>query len=106
MMCQFIWLIVAILVFLFISRFNFLPILIVSCRYAYPWWKEKVIDSVQKRKDGLCPLTPEETVLALKALGIDQNLQIYIAAGEIFGGQRRMDSILSSYPNLVFSLTN
>ncbi|CAA6672464.1 unnamed protein product [Spirodela intermedia] len=70
-------------------------------RYAYPWWKEKVIDSVQKRKDGLCPLTPEETALALRALGIDGNLQIYIAAGEIYGGRRRMESLLSSYPNLV-----
>ncbi|ONM55859.1 O-fucosyltransferase family protein [Zea mays] len=30
-------------------------------RYAYLWWKEKVIDSYLKRKDGLCPLTPELT---------------------------------------------
>ncbi|KAG6509579.1 hypothetical protein ZIOFF_027579 [Zingiber officinale] len=35
-------------------------------RYAYPWWKEKVIDSDMKRKDGLCPLTPEETTLVKK----------------------------------------
>ncbi|KAL5654772.1 hypothetical protein ACJX0J_034091, partial [Zea mays] len=28
-------------------------------QYAYPWWKEKVIDSDLKRKDGLCPLTHE-----------------------------------------------
>jgi hypothetical protein len=28
-------------------------------RHDYPWWKEKVIDSDLKRKDGLCPLTPE-----------------------------------------------
>ncbi|KAL3675927.1 hypothetical protein R1sor_025875 [Riccia sorocarpa] len=40
-------------------------------RYAYPWWKEKVIVSEQKRKDGLCPLTPEETALILRALGYD-----------------------------------
>ncbi|ONM55911.1 O-fucosyltransferase family protein [Zea mays] len=32
-----------------------------GARYAYLWWKEKVIDSYLKRKDGLCPLTPELT---------------------------------------------
>ncbi|XP_073015253.1 rhamnogalacturonan I rhamnosyltransferase 1-like [Primulina eburnea] len=70
-------------------------------RYEYPWWKEKIIDSDLKRKDGLCPLTPEETTLTLRALDIDHNSQIYIAAGEIYGGQRRLHSLESSYPNLV-----
>ncbi|KAG5234035.1 O-fucosyltransferase [Salix suchowensis] len=56
-------------------------------RYAYPWWKEKIINSDLKRKDGLCPLTPEETV--------------YIAAGEIYGGEKRMSSLASAYPKLV-----
>ncbi|KAG4914747.1 hypothetical protein JHK87_052304 [Glycine soja] len=70
-------------------------------RYAYPWWKEKVINSELKRQDGLCPLTPEETTLILTALGIDQNIQIYIAAGEIYGGPRRMASLQAAFPNLV-----
>ncbi|RLN35602.1 uncharacterized protein C2845_PM03G00730 [Panicum miliaceum] len=70
-------------------------------RYAYPWWKEKVIDSDAKRKDGLCPLTPEETALVLQALGIDRSYQIYIAAGEIYGGERRMAALTSAYPNVV-----
>lgn len=74
-------------------------------RYAYPWWKEKRIDSVQKRKDGLCPLTPEETALTLRALGIDHNIQIYIAAGEIYGGERRMASLTKAYPRLVSNLS-
>jgi len=69
-------------------------------RYAYPWWKEKVINSFVKRKDGLCPLTPEEIALVLRALDIDQNMQIYIAAGEIYGGKRRMASLTSAYPNV------
>ncbi|XP_057804999.1 rhamnogalacturonan I rhamnosyltransferase 1-like [Salvia miltiorrhiza] len=71
-----------------------------SMRYAYPWWKEKVIDSDFKRKEGLCPLTPEETALVLRALDIDPTIQIYIAAGEIYGGKRRLSTLLSSYPNL------
>ncbi|CAN4086219.1 unnamed protein product [Withania somnifera] len=70
-------------------------------RYAYPWWKEKIINSDLKRRDGLCPLTPEETALTLKALDIDSSIQVYIAAGEIYGGQRRMASLAAAYPNLV-----
>ncbi|KAE8811961.1 hypothetical protein D1007_11187 [Hordeum vulgare] len=70
-------------------------------RYAYPWWKEKVIDSYVKRKDGFCPLTPEEIALVLRALEIDRSMQIYIAAGEIYGGKRRMASLTSAYPNVV-----
>ncbi|CAA2968937.1 Hypothetical predicted protein [Olea europaea subsp. europaea] len=70
-------------------------------RYAYPWWKEKIINSDLKRKDGLCPLTPEETALTLRALDIDHNIQVYIAAGEIYGGKRRMASLRAAYPNVV-----
>ncbi|CAM6087273.1 unnamed protein product [Calypogeia fissa] len=70
-------------------------------RYAYPWWKEKVIQSAQKRRDGLCPLTPEETALVLRALGYERDTQIYIAAGEIYGGDRRMASLYEAFPNVV-----
>ncbi|XP_009776643.1 rhamnogalacturonan I rhamnosyltransferase 1-like [Nicotiana tabacum] len=70
-------------------------------RYAYPWWKEKIINSDLKRRDGLCPLTPEETALTLRALDIDPSIQVYIAAGEIYGGTRRMASLTAAYPNLV-----
>ncbi|THU58053.1 hypothetical protein C4D60_Mb03t10100 [Musa balbisiana] len=70
-------------------------------RYAYPWWKEKVIDSDMKRRDGLCPLTPEETTLVLRALDVDRSIQIYIAAGEIYGGERRMAALSTTYPKVV-----
>ena len=70
-------------------------------RYAYPWWKEKIINSDLKRKDGLCPLTPEETALTLKALDIDQNIQNYTTAGKIYSGERRMASLAKEYPKLV-----
>ncbi|KAF2294821.1 hypothetical protein GH714_020253 [Hevea brasiliensis] len=62
---------------------------------------KKIINSDLKRKDGLCPLTPEETALTLRALDIDPNIQIYIAAGEIYGGERRMASLAAAYPKLV-----
>ncbi|XP_042963319.1 rhamnogalacturonan I rhamnosyltransferase 1-like [Carya illinoinensis] len=70
-------------------------------RYAYPWWKEKIINSELKRKDGLCPLTLEETALNLRALEIDPSFEIYIAAGEIYGGERRMAILANAYPKLV-----
>ncbi|KAK8710768.1 hypothetical protein V6N13_146078 [Hibiscus sabdariffa] len=70
-------------------------------RYAYPWWKEKIINSDLKRKDGLCPLTPEETTFILRALDIDNSYQIYIAAGEIYGGKRRLADLAAAYPKLV-----
>ncbi|XP_076883355.1 rhamnogalacturonan I rhamnosyltransferase 1-like [Bidens hawaiensis] len=70
-------------------------------RYAYTWWKEKEINSDFKRKEGLCPMTPEEIALILRALRIDRNIQIYIAAGEIYGGERRMASLAAEFPNLV-----
>lgn len=70
-------------------------------RYAYPWWKEKVIDSEKKRKHGGCPLTPEETALTLRALDIDPSIQIYVAAGNIYGGESRMAVLREAFPNLV-----
>ncbi|KAF3444928.1 hypothetical protein FNV43_RR14621 [Rhamnella rubrinervis] len=70
-------------------------------RYDNKVWKDKAIDSELKRKEGSCPLTPEETALVLSALGLDHTLQIYIAAGEIYGGERRMTNLLASFPNLV-----
>ncbi|EOY01576.1 O-fucosyltransferase family protein, putative [Theobroma cacao] len=70
-------------------------------RYAIPWWKEKEIDPKSKREAGLCPLTPEETAIALRAFGINPNIQIYIAAGDIYGGERRLASLRAFYPNLV-----
>lgn len=70
-------------------------------RYAYKWWREKEIDSGYKRSQGLCPLTPEETTLILKALGFESNTLIYIASGEIYGGSRRLEMLRASFPLLV-----
>ncbi|XP_024934346.3 rhamnogalacturonan I rhamnosyltransferase 1 isoform X2 [Ziziphus jujuba] len=72
-----------------------------NMRYAYTWWKEKEIDSEKRRKDGGCPLTPEETAYALRALGIDPTKQIYIAAGDIYGGEKRMASLRLAFPRMV-----
>ncbi|KAF0921574.1 hypothetical protein E2562_009775 [Oryza meyeriana var. granulata] len=70
-------------------------------RYAYPWWKEKEIDSEKKRLEGLCPLTPGETTLVLKALGFPRDSRIYIASGEIYGGEKRLAALRTEFPNIV-----
>ncbi|KAG0470142.1 hypothetical protein HPP92_016842 [Vanilla planifolia] len=70
-------------------------------RYAYPWWREKEIDSEAKRLQGLCPLTPEETLLVLQAFGFKNTTQIYIASGEIYGSNHRLVSLRSAFPRLV-----
>lgn len=70
-------------------------------RYKIPWWKVKEIDWVKKRSSGQCPMTPEETALMLQALGVHRNTQIYVAAGEIYGAERRMASLRAAFPNLV-----
>lgn len=70
-------------------------------RYAYPWWREKEIVSEEKRQQGFCPLTPEEAALVLQALGFDNETQIYIASGEIYGGEKRLASLRAAFPHIV-----
>ncbi|KAK9044884.1 hypothetical protein V6N11_058775 [Hibiscus sabdariffa] len=60
---------------------------------------EEVKELTRMRKDGF-PLAPEETALILRVLDIDNSYQIYIAVGEIYGGQRRMASLAAAYPKL------
>ncbi|CAN1794252.1 Rhamnogalacturonan I rhamnosyltransferase 1 [Linum perenne] len=70
-------------------------------RYAYPWWREKEINSEERRSQGLCPLTPEEAALILQALGVDKDTQIYIASGEIYGSERRLAALRTAFPRIV-----
>lgn len=49
----------------------------------------------------MCPLTPEETSLVLQAIGLERDIQIYIASGEIYGSQKRLKELHSSFPRLV-----
>ena len=59
--------------------------------------------SEERRSQGLCPLTPEEAALVLQALGFDKETQIYIAAGEIYGGERRLAQLRAAFPRVVSS---
>lgn len=74
------------------------------CRYAFPRWREKDIVSEERRLQGQCPLTPEEASLVLVALDFDRETQIYIASGEIYGSERRLDQLRVSFPLIVSNL--
>nr|GMD39463.1 O-fucosyltransferase 7 [Ipomoea batatas] len=62
------------------------------------WWKVKDIDPVDQRAKGYCPLTPKEVGMFLSGLGFPSSTPIYIAAGEIYGGESRMANLFSRYP--------
>jgi len=61
--------------------------------------------SEERRLQGLCPLTPEEAALILQALGFDRETPIYLAAGEIYGGERRLAQLRAAFPRIVGSPT-
>ncbi|CAN4122134.1 unnamed protein product [Withania somnifera] len=70
-------------------------------RYAFRWWREKEIVSEERRSQGLCPLTPEEAALILQALGFEKDTQIYIASGDIYGGEQRLAALRVAFPKIV-----
>ncbi|CAI5462802.1 unnamed protein product [Closterium sp. Yama58-4] len=69
-----------------------------AMRMAVARWKEKDIDGESKRRDGLCPLTPRETALMLRALGFGNDTVIYVAAGAIYGS-RGLKDLEALFPN-------
>ncbi|XP_010060050.2 O-fucosyltransferase 7, partial [Eucalyptus grandis] len=64
-------------------------------------WKNKNINSTEQRSKGYCPLTPKEVAIFLTALGYPTNTPIYIAAGDIYGGDSHMTELRSRYPMLM-----
>lgn len=75
--------------------------LISFCRENTSWWKVKQIDPVEQRSKGYCPLTPKEVGIFLSSFGFPSSTPIYIAAGEIYGGDVHMVDLQSRYPLLM-----
>ncbi|XP_028095856.1 protein PECTIC ARABINOGALACTAN SYNTHESIS-RELATED isoform X3 [Camellia sinensis] len=57
--------------------------------------------ALQKRKEGRCPLEPGEVAVILRAMGYLKETQIYVASGQVYGGQNRMAPLRNMFPNLV-----
>jgi hypothetical protein len=57
-------------------------------KYRRDLWQGRVSNSrkndVELRKNGKCPLTPEEVGLMLAALGFNSNTQLYVATYKVF----------------------
>ncbi|KAM7515938.1 hypothetical protein LguiA_005521 [Lonicera macranthoides] len=62
---------------------------------------ELSIDSYIRKRNGSCPLMPEEVGLLLRAIGYPPATRIYLAGSETFGGQRVLIPLRAMYANLV-----
>ncbi|XP_072957982.1 O-fucosyltransferase 29 [Typha angustifolia] len=52
-----------------------------------------------ERSRGKCPLTPREVGLMLRALGFQNDTFIYVASGEIYGGEKTLQPLKDFFPN-------
>lgn len=53
----------------------------------------------KERRHGKCPLTPEEVGLMLRALGFGNTVHIYVASGEVYGGEETLAPLKALFPN-------
>ncbi|KAK4740808.1 hypothetical protein SAY87_024396 [Trapa incisa] len=52
-----------------------------------------------ERRRGKCPLTPYEVGLMLRALGFSNDTYLYVASGEIYGGESTLQPLRELFPN-------
>ncbi|XP_065021528.1 O-fucosyltransferase 1-like [Musa acuminata AAA Group] len=69
-------------------------------KYRKKNFAEKELVYRERRLIGKCPLTPEEVGLVLQAMGFNNSARIYLAAGELFGGERFIKPFRAMFPHL------
>ncbi|PON90444.1 O-fucosyltransferase [Trema orientale] len=63
-------------------------------------WKTLHISNPDKeRRHGKCPLTPEEVGLMLRALGYGSDVHLYVASGDVYGGEETLAPLKALFPN-------
>ncbi|KAK8360445.1 hypothetical protein V6Z12_A04G164800 [Gossypium hirsutum] len=63
-------------------------------------WKTLHASNPEKvRRNGKCPLTPEEVGLMLRALGFGSDVHIYVASGDVYGGEESLAPLKGLFPN-------
>uniref|UniRef100_A0A7N0URW7 O-fucosyltransferase family protein n=1 Tax=Kalanchoe fedtschenkoi TaxID=63787 RepID=A0A7N0URW7_KALFE len=63
-------------------------------------WKTLHITNPDKeRRHGKCPLTPKEVGLMMRALGYGSDVPIYVASGEVYGGEDTLAPLKELFPN-------
>ncbi|CAL5025964.1 unnamed protein product [Urochloa decumbens] len=53
----------------------------------------------RERRHGKCPLTPEEVGLMLRALGFGKDVHLYVASGDVYGGEETLAPLKAHFPN-------
>ncbi|CAI5461930.1 unnamed protein product [Closterium sp. Yama58-4] len=69
-----------------------------ATRRATKQWRVKDINAAEQRAQGSCPMTPREVGVLLSALGFPNHTRLYIAAGEIYGGEDTMKDLRARFP--------
>ncbi|KAK4437567.1 O-fucosyltransferase 6 [Sesamum alatum] len=63
-------------------------------------WKTLHTKNPEKeRRRGKCPLSPQEVGLMLRALGFGNDVHIYVASGEVYGGEETLAHLKALFPN-------
>jgi hypothetical protein len=57
------------------------------------------LSAEDERSRGKCPLTPHEVGLMLRALGFGNDTLLYVASGEIYGGDETLQPLRELFPN-------
>ncbi|KAK4284901.1 hypothetical protein QN277_001672 [Acacia crassicarpa] len=63
------------------------------------WKSLHASDPDKGRRRGRCPLTPEEVGLMLRALGFGSDVPLYVASGELYGGEETLAPLKALFPN-------
>ncbi|CAD5187701.1 O-fucosyltransferase 29 [Musa acuminata AAA Group] len=63
------------------------------------WTTLPDLSAEEEQSRGKCPLTPHEVGLMLRALGFVNKTYIYVASGEIYGGEETLQPLKDLFPN-------